>query len=354
MQLNKTTGAALENVRSKFESAPAAQNIQSGKTSAQTAKTSAPAPPVLPRSVSSLISSCGLPADKLSASIISFARFFSLPLKPDLMQDIRRQAFASTASTTPEASKSDAVKQAAQNASDSDAIAKNREALSLSAAAAESKGLELQAKGLHEFAQAVDPDLRRRQDEGRGKRGRQNKDDNDSEEKAPQKTETVGASALKKLALESAEKNPLLCVLNKLPGKDGRRWIVLPFNFSENGREFFVSLRILLESANAPGRAVCMALDVAESGESENSLSANSAPERRWLFVLEAANGPADRLAVYTQPELSTENRTALARELSSLLEIKPERVCVNNKTENFPCESRGGDELLRSINEAV
>ncbi len=40
------------------------------------------------------LNTSGLPADKISSSIISFARFFSLPLKPELMAAIRRQVFA--------------------------------------------------------------------------------------------------------------------------------------------------------------------------------------------------------------------------------------------------------------------
>jgi len=350
MQLPKTAAGTVNSGKTapapnvpSSKTASTAQNIQSAKPSAQTAKTSPSPPPVLPRSVSSLISSCGLPSDKLSASIISFARFFSLPLKPDLMQDIRRQSFAETV-------QSNAVKQAAQNAPDSETTAKTREALSLAAAAAESKGVELQPGGLESFAQAVDPDWRRRQDEGRRKHEQHNKDDSDNEEEnAPQKAAPVDACDLKKMALESAEKNALLSLLNKLPGKDGRRWIVLPFDFRENGREFTVSFRALLDGGKTQVRAACLALDIAES-----SVSENSALERRWLFVLEAANGPADRLAVHIQPELPPGKNAALVRELAALLEIKPERVSVNNKAENFPCESGGGGDLLRSINEAV
>ena len=313
--------------------------------STQAAKPSAPVPPAVARSAPALIAAAGLPLDKLSASIVSFARFFSLPLKPELMAAIRRQTLAPSPTAQPSAAQVDTVKAAAETSPESGTVAKNREALSLAAAAAESKGVELHPKALEGFAEAVDPDWQKRQDSGgRNQRGRQDKrNDEREEENALQKTGPITAAGLREMALESAEKNPVLAVLNRLPGKNGQRWIVLPFNFSEGGREFNVSMRILLETANqSPNRAVCMALDIAES-------------EQRWLFVLESANGlPANRLAVYFQPELPAKAHSSVVRELSGLMEIKPERIFIKNWTESFPFESGCGDDLLYSVNEAV
>jgi hypothetical protein len=348
MYLHKTTGTTAGKTAPEPPVRNAAAKPQAAKSSA-----SVPPAPVhstaVPRSASALIAAAGLPVDKLSASIISFSRFFSLPLKPELMAAMRRQAVAQ-----PSAVQADAVKNAlaenapTQNATDSATTAKIREALSLAAAAAESKGVELHPKGLEAFAEAIDPDWQKREDSGgHGQRGRQNKDQQQEEENAPDKTVPITAAALKQMALESAEKNPLLAILNQLPGKNGGRWIVLPFSFEEGGREFKVSLRILLEADQSPNRAACMAatcvaVDIAES-------------ERRWLFSLEAANGlPAKKLAVYLQPELPPKAHAPLARELSDLLGIPLERISVRNRTEPFPCESGGADDLLRSINEAV
>jgi hypothetical protein len=327
----------------------------------QAAKSSAPVPPVsvhstaVPRSASTLIAAAGLPVDKLSASIISFARFFSLPLKPELMTAMRRQAVAQPSAMQADAVKQAAANAAAENAPETGAAAKIREALSLAGAAAESKGVELHPKGLEAFAEAIDPDWQKREDSGEGnQRGRRNKNHHQQEEEnAPDKTvpakiAAITAAGLKQMALESAEKNPLLAILNRLPGKNGRRWIVLPFSFDEGGREFKVSLRILLEADQFPHHTACMAascvaLDIAESGE------------RRWLFALESANGlPAKKLTVYLQPELPPEAQAPLARELSALMEIPLERISIRNRTESFPCESDGADDLLRSINEAV
>ena len=338
---NGTTGGKTE---------PPVRNAAS-KPPPQAAKTSVP-PASPPRSASALIAAAGLPVDKLSASIISFARFFSLPLKPELMAAMRRQAVA-----LPSATQADAVKNAlaenapAQNAADAGAAAKIREALSLAAAAAESKGIELHPKGLEAFAEAIDPDWQKREDSGgHGQRGRRNKNQQQEEENAPDKTgpakiAAISAAGLKQMALEAAEQDPLLAILNRLPGKNGRRWIVLPFSFEEGGREFNVSLRILLEADQSPHRAMaasCVAVDIAEA-------------ERHWLFALEAANGlPANRLAVYLQPELPPGAHAPLARELSALMQIPLERISIRSRTGPFPCESGRADDLLRSINEAV
>jgi len=346
MYLHKTTGMT----GGKPE--PQVRNAAAKSPPSQAAKPSAPQTPAPPRSASSLIAAAGLPADKLSASIISFSRFFSLPLQPELMAAIRRQAMATPSTATP-AAQADLAKQAAanaaaENAPETGAAAKIREALSLAAAAAESKGVELHPKGLETFAEAIDPDWRKRENSGGDQRGRRDKNQQ-QEENAPAK---ITAAGLKQMALEAAEQNPLLAILNRLPGKNGRRWIVLPFTFDEGGREFKVSLRILLEEDQTSSRAACMAaaqvvLDIAES-------------ERRWLFALEStssprdANLPANRLAVYLQPELPPAAHAPFARELSALLEIPPERISIRNRAESFPAESARADDLLRSINEAV
>ena len=336
MYLHKTAASA---VNSKTAPESSAQNVSSKiQAPAQTAKPSASLPPVSPRSISSLIAAAELPSDKLSASIVSFARFFSLPLKPELMAAIRRQAFAPLPQQT-----QPTVTEYASGAS----AAKNREALSLAAAAAESKGVELNPKGLEAFAEAVDPDWQKRQESESRRRGRRNKNENEREdEKTQSKTGVITAEGLKELALESAEKATLLAILNRLPGKNGR-WIVLPFSFSENGRDFYVSLRILLETEQFSSNAVCMALDIAEDSE------------KQWLFVMEAISGSAqklslNRLTVHIQPELPSASLPSLVRELSQVLDIPPERISIKNRNESFPFESGYGGDTLCAIDEAV
>jgi hypothetical protein len=341
------------------QKAPSKTNSAQGAKHAANAASKTPPPPLQQaamRSVSSLISTAGLPADKLSASIISFARFFSLPLKPEVLKHIRQQAFTATPNTAPSGPAS------GDGAPEAKTVLKNREALSLAASAAEGKGVELQPKGLEAYAKALDPESRQDNEQG-GRRWRQGKneddDDNDNDsEISSKKTGAISAGSLEKAALEAAEKNPLLAVLNRLPGKDGKRWIVLPFDFCDDGREFKVSLRILLETGKTVNRAGCMALDIAirdiianGGTEPQPSPKGEGSPlEKRRLFVLE----PANRLSVYMQPEIEPDRQAALVRGLSALLEIAPDRIFVKTKTEAFPFEADCGYGLSGSIDEAV
>jgi len=328
----------------KTAAEPPRQNSVSIKSAPAVAKPSVVPPAAAARSVPALIAAAGLPMDKLSASIVSFARFFSLPIKPELMAAMRRQALAPSATAA-----SSVVSPTAEDVPELEIVAKNREALSLAAAAAESKGVELDPKGLEQFAEAIDPDWQKRQDpdERNRKRQRNNSDEQEKENTAP-KAGPLSASGIKEMALSAAEKNPLLAVLNKLPGKNAQRWMAFPFSFNEDGREYKVSLRILLDTLNlTSNQAVCMAVDITESETGQS-----------WLFVV---NGPdrhgitaASGLTVYLQPELPPQAAASLTRELSTLMEIPPERVVVKNRTESFPRESGGTDDWPLAVNEAV
>jgi len=306
------------------------------------------------RSASSLASTAGLPADRLSASIISFARFFSLPLKPELLASIRRQAFtlpAKIASQQMTQSSSPAASAAAQPPAvkgASSGAETFREALSLAAAAAESKGTELQAKGLEAYAQTFDPDWTDRKD-GRGQQNK--KQEEKEEEKRQPKTFSVTAAEIEKKALEQAQDDPLLAIMNRLPGKNGQRWIVLPFNFNEgssvpDGREFNVSLRILLDEHSIAGRAALMAMDIKINNE------------KKWLFVMESADNKPVKLTVYVPGDAAQNVHSVIKSELSRLLEIEQERVNIKNRDDGgiagaFLCESECGG-MLREIDEAV
>jgi hypothetical protein len=233
---------------------------------------------------------------------------------------------------------------AGDDAVEAGTVFKNREALSLAASAAEGKGVELHAKSLETYAQAIDPESRWHGDQG-DKREKRDKNNDDNDSKSFLKNGAMSAGSLEKTALEGAETDPLLAILNRLPEKDGKRWIVLPFDFSDNGREFKASLRILLEPGKTGNRAACMALDIAIRNTIENG-----GTEKRRLFVLE----PANRLSIYLQPEITPVQQTGLVRDLSALLEIAPERIFIKTLTESFPFEGSCEDGLLGSIDEAV
>ncbi|MCL2244029.1 MAG: hypothetical protein FWC03_06120 [Treponema sp.] len=352
MHLLKTAAGNLHSAATagKSKAEQSAKNVLLKTPSAQLTKSAAPLSASVTRSVSSLISAAGLPADKLSASIVSFARFFSLPLKPNLLADIRRIAFTSAADIQPEP-----AKQATVSASGADAEIKNRVTLSLAASAAESKGVELQPKGFEAYAEAVDPDWQRRQDNDRHQRGRRNKNHGEHEKESTLlKTGSVSASGLKELFFETEDKNPLLYILNRLPGKNGQRWIVLPFSFSDNEIEYKVSMRVLLDDEYTSGCAACLALDIAANAGKQES---NGDYKHRWLFALESANDKPMKLTAYLPPEILPETHCMFAGEFSRLLELPPERISVKTMTESFPFESGMdaadlSDELLRAIDE--
>ncbi|MDR2596939.1 MAG: hypothetical protein LBC76_06420 [Treponema sp.] len=356
MHIQKTSGdpagktaheRSVKNVQGKSTVPQTPAQVKAAKTQPVQLKSSA-ANSAVP-SISSLISSAKLPVDKLSASIILFARFFSLPLKHEILTAIRRQAFTpqSTAASQNETMKSvitqtELLKQEiTENTGNSILTEKNKFTFSLAAAAAESKGAELEAKGLELYANAIDPDMEKRRDANSHDRRRNKKQDEQNNKNEDFNSVSVNGNTLKKIALESAEKNPLLYILNRLPGKDNQRWIVLPFEINENGRNYRVSLRILLETLN---HISLMTLDITETGDAE----------KHSIFTLEAADGKINTLNIYMQPELSPKAKHRLRRELSALLNIPVERVSVIEGNYLFPQESGSRNELFCSINEAV
>lgn len=313
------------------------------QSSSQALKSSALTVPVnssFHRSAASLAAAAGLPSDKLSSSIVSFARFFSLPLKPGLLAAIRKQAFlpspqvlsAQNMLTQNVSANNSAVNLLSAN---KNAVYENaREALSLAAAAAESKGAELNQKGLEAYAGAVDPDWQKRQDK-EDRRGRRNTNQQEQEDPSSRKSVPVTPDDIKKMALESSENDPLLAIMNRLPCKNGQRWIVLPFNFSEDGREFNVSIRILLENENC---AACMAMDISVNNK---KLTAN---DDRWVFVMDAVNNKTRKLTVYLNNDHPRENYSGIKKELSKVMDIPLEDVSIINSKEAFPCEAGCGE----------
>ena len=279
------------------------------------------AAPAAPLSMAALIAASGLPADNLSAAIISFARFFSLPLKPELMAAIRRQAITQVPSEAPAPTETTGAAETA---------ARTRQAFSLAAAAAESKGVELSRKGLEVYAQAVTPHWRRRD-------SRDNERQHEQEKGPPlPKTETLTAGELKNMALRSMEIDPLLAILNRLPDKNGRRWIVLPLKIDSNIR---ITLRILLEGENSADNKVShMVVDIFENGETQ----------RRWQFAADSAGNTIQQLAVCIRPELPAGQRAQLLGELADLMGIPPKRISIHS----FEWDHR--NDLLHSVNEAV
>jgi len=377
---SELSGRKTETVKTQHESQKS-QTAHSVKSSGTVASNT-------PRSAAALSTALGLPQDKLSSAIISFARFFSLPLKPQLLSNLRRFALAPHSQNANQSSatgNATVAKTILANANTSAALAaedvnasltaeKTRQAFSLSAAAAESKGIELIQEGLESYAEAVDPESRRQGDDQQ--RGRRNREQDEHAEKNSLKSGAVKksqcgensssqlftADSLKRMSLESSEQNPLLEILNRLPCKNGQRWIVLPFDFIKDDKKFCVSMRVLLDDEHSLNRAVCMALDIIESIDVESAsehdgtqeqLSGEANPERRWLFVTESVNDKLLRVSVYLQGELSQKSHSLFKSELSNLFNMPAEHINILNRTEPFPYEA-SFSENFSLIDEAV
>jgi len=291
LQIQKNTG--IPAVKTTIEKSV---NIMAAKTQPQTA----PQVLAIPRSIASLISSLNLPKDKLSANLISFARFFSLPMKPEQLNEIRKQAFL-------------------PKLPDASLIDKTRSALLLAATAAESKGVELSPKGLEYFAEAIDPEWEEKQDDGQNKKDKQK----DNEE--------INAAVLQKKANEAEENNTLLSIMNKLPNKDGKRWIVNSFEFNQGEQDFRVSMRVLMNGDNA----IFTALDITEPDN-----------DNRYSFSLEFINNKVNKLGVFNLQDNQREK-------LAALFEIPEKNVFIKTGFENL-AEAEYGENLLRFIDEAV
>jgi hypothetical protein len=219
--------------------------------------------------VQDLVRSLGLPGDGLSASLLSLAKFFSLPLDSKLILQLRQQALSQgPAKTSPE-----------QGPEDSSPAEPLRFA-ALAAAAAESKRVVLSPEALARYAASL------------AIPGKDPPEDEDGEEAGTDRNpgEAPGFAEPRErgdFAERIEGRHPLLGVLNRIPGREGRRWISLPFTFEQEGVLCRVSLRILVADSNGlPWKAERVALDIRTA-------------QRRWSFMLENAGEGGFARALY-------------------------------------------------------
>ncbi|MDR2069978.1 MAG: hypothetical protein LBP81_00970 [Treponema sp.] len=262
-----------------------------------------------------LVRSLNLSPDSLSAALVTFARHFSLPLDPVLLTKLRREVLS---------------------------LKTPRESAALAAAAAAGKGVTLTPEALEKYAAAIDPDARGDQKDGQGREGTGGNgfEQKDRQPESPGDISgQVTPESLKRIRDDIDEKDPLLSLLNRLPGKDGERWMVYPFQVSAGGKRFMVSVRA------APG-----------IGKDDARLAVDIAGEdRRWLFAVNRPASPQQRDTAETEvsvsplPELPL--REVLEREIQEVLGPLGGRVTLR-ESGPFLAECRNKD--LPSINEEV
>jgi hypothetical protein len=278
-------------------------------------------PPQTAASLDRLAQALALPQDTLSSALLSFVRYFSLPLEPALTARLRREALSQQGSS--------------------------RESAALAAAAAEDKGVRLSAETLRRYAAAMDTAM----DHGdRGTEahtsGEEYGEGHEHEDTGPpfaEKMEKKPAGEIRsgdiRKKYEKIEANiPFLRLLNKIPGKNGRRWVVFPFTFSSKGVVFRVSVRILLNNDEFSGySAERLGVDIAGK-------------RRRWLFILDKVGKTGARAEVALAPPLPA--GSSPDREIRKLL-APFVRDIVLKEGDLFPWGDCG-DKDLPSVNEEV
>jgi hypothetical protein len=330
---------------------------------------SKPAGAAVSRSLRStgLVTALGLPAGRLSTAVVAAARFFSLPLEPGLLAKIRRQALQPGQLPQPGLATQGGPAAAAGGVNETTGASfENRDAPVLAAAAAADKGVELTPAGLADYTAAIDPEAGRNAGGHGGQNGKkQDNNRKNTEKKAEEdhflRSEAIDPLYLREKIIEFAEQSPLLGLMNRLPGKNGRQWIVLPFSFSENGARYHLSLKIMLNDAAlgsqnghmAGHMAGQMALEIVKSGADGGKRTDDA--EQRWLFVLDSGRRPQDsQLTLRLWPPRPQRALQSLAGRLSQALNIAPERVFVENYTKLSFFSPENRQEVLLSVNEQV
>jgi hypothetical protein len=315
-----------------------------------------------PKTLSGLVQALGLPRDLLSASILSFARYFSLPLNPGLMAKIRRESLSAIPVETPRGKALSPQDRGAQNAA------------AFAAAAAAAKGLELSREGLAAYAAAIDPDYPEKhsgdsaetpnggadpgQNSGGGgdsgpenqKNGEGGGDPRGNFRGGPPGGSDPGDLArpdtLREKVLAIEGQNPLLDLLNRMPGKNGERWISLPFTFTRGDTEYRVSLHISLAAPRSNMPSCRLAMDI--SGGSRDK------PVLRWFFIYDKFAAEESRLRARFWPPENGRVLMSFQKELSRLFDLQINKINLQNNEEYTFCEKNCLNDILPTINEEV
>ena len=227
----------------------------------------------------------GLPQDTLSLTLLAFSRLFSIPQDSALLSGLRKELL-SGGSSSPKTDKEKTI----------------LESKTLAALAAADKGVTLDRNDLETYAiMPWDSDF----------------------------TE------------QNREKKQFFKSMNRIPGKNGRRWIVWPFNFDSGGTELKVLVRILIKEPFSSMDNNCC----------EGCISADIAgPKHTWCFLL---NKSRESLTcdVGIIPALSSGELKNLRKNLKKDLGLS--NLCINNgKTLHWADELIS--EVLPTVNEEV
>jgi hypothetical protein len=274
--------------------------------------------------LATLTAALGIPGDALSAALISFARYFSLPPEPALFLKLRREVLS---------------------------LKTPREAGALAATAAADKGVELDPRALESYAAAIEgfgteagethgenADSPGAGDQAVG--GRSRGGDPGDEAGSAGFAPPEGGDLREKVRQKEADL-PLLGLLNRLPGRDKRRWQVFPFTWSSGGVEFHLSLRLALSDSRYGEHPISrLALDIQND-------------RRRWSFVLDKPGTEVAETRVTVYPPPPGMKGGSLRRELGELLGSLGGPVNLRFEPEE-PLFGDCKNDILLSVNEEV
>jgi hypothetical protein len=273
-----------------------------------------------------------IPQDALSSRLLSFLRYFSLPLEGEQIAKLRREVLAS------------------RPAGIAAGEQKTRAAVALGAVAAADKGIFLSPEALAEYAAAIDPEEGQSGDgEFNGKQGNSPEQQYPGREGEKRRNpsaaggegdDTPAAGDLRKKFESLPANQPLVDFLNRLPGKSGGRWIVFPFTFFSGDVAFRVSLRILLSSEGSGRDGPLLVLDI-------------RGKRARWFFCLSGYGTAHSRADISLYPPLPRRALKIAEGELRKILGDFAEKIHMKNREAPFLAEEEN-QTPLPFVNEKV
>jgi hypothetical protein len=276
-----------------------------------------------------LAQALGLPRDSLSAALLSFVRFFGMPLESRSLAALRREALsAPTPPSEPDA------KAACPSLPEAGAEAK-----ALAAVSGALKSIRLSAEALNKYARLLtepaaavpgppapkapdgaDPPERQFPNEGGGNSGAGGRNSGGSQKqdrRTHKARKNPGPEELRELFTDfmridnigKDENRGLLSLLNRIPGKDGQRWIVWPFNLTNSGTDLQVVVRLLIKEPLSlePGRLILDAWHENPALDTKTS----------WRFILDRGTRGELKADVSVFPPAA--NPEALKKEAAGL-----------------------------------
>jgi hypothetical protein len=216
-----------------------------------------------------------LPQDNLSVALLVFARYFSLPIKPVLISQLRREILNLGRASSPETAEENIA----------------LEAEAMAAVIAADKGVALGPETLERYARFLllpgfSPFCDKKEDQ---------------EDREPPEPED-----LRIMAQEQEEANDFLGFLNSIPSKNGQYWMVFPLNITVKGTEFNVFIRILKK-------------EFLSSVGGEEVIVDISGPKRQWRCFLNK-KGAKIRADIRVFPESSPRGLKLLQKEAERFL----------------------------------